>query len=189
MVSAWAFGRIAGPPGLERFKKLFTSAMIVGLAFVLITYSLPLILVGTGYDGAPFDPTARLKGWQNLADKIHNARQTLPKPCRTFLLADRRQTASELAFYLPDHPRLFLCSQAQPRIFSQYDLWPGPLDKLGWDALIINDKPGSCVSIYHQSFKSLIPLPRITAAKGQAGERAFEVYRANQLIRWPEKDF
>lgn len=69
------------------------------------------------------DPLARAQGWRDLASAVTRARETLPPACSaTWIAADRYQDASELAFHLPAHPRVFSLNLGSRA--NQYDLWP-----------------------------------------------------------------
>lgn len=69
------------------------------------------------------DPLARAQGWQDLASAVTRTRASLPSGCSaTWIAADRYQDASELAFHLPAHPRVFSLNVGSRA--NQYDLWP-----------------------------------------------------------------
>jgi 4-amino-4-deoxy-L-arabinose transferase-like glycosyltransferase len=76
-----------------------------------------------------FDPTCRLQGWRELALHVHQWRQTLRQQGEEpIVVATWYGLAAELAFYLPDQPRVYCISLASELRFSQYDLWrPNPL--------------------------------------------------------------
>lgn len=69
------------------------------------------------------DPIAKAQGWTDLANGVTRVQRALPPGCSaTWIAADRYQDASELAFYMPAHPRVFsLNLGGRP---NQYDLWP-----------------------------------------------------------------
>ena len=110
------------------------------LAFAALALGLVLSLFAANTDavrrfGIPFsyrkDPTYRLRGWKTVAMAVGDLRQRLEardgKPL--FLIGDRHQTASCLAFYLPKarveapgHPPVYIPeSQA---FESQFSFWP-----------------------------------------------------------------
>jgi 4-amino-4-deoxy-L-arabinose transferase-like glycosyltransferase len=76
-----------------------------------------------------FDPTCRLQGWRELALHVHQWRQALRQQGEEpIVVATWYGLAAELAFYLPDQPRVYCISLASELRFSQYDLWrPNPL--------------------------------------------------------------
>lgn len=69
------------------------------------------------------DPLSRAQGFTDLASAVTRARASLPPACSaTWIAADRYQDASELAFHLPAHPRVFSLNLGSRA--NQYDLWP-----------------------------------------------------------------
>jgi undecaprenyl-diphosphatase len=102
-----------------------------------------LVMVGlghvTGLLGLPprLDPTARLRGWEDLGTAVTAAWRAMPAPARTFLVADRYQITSELAFYGPRGVPAYNVNLG--RRLNQYDFWDGPDVRRGWDAIIVRE--------------------------------------------------
>jgi len=93
---------------------------------------------------AGLNPAHRLKGWDDLGLHMrHIADTRLPDPSRVFFMSDVYDITAELAFYVPGQPRAY-CLWWDGRRMNQYDLWGGPQDKLGWDAVLVlrGDSPG-----------------------------------------------
>lgn len=67
----------------------------------------------------------RLRGWPELGQAVSEVLRAAPRP--PFLMSDRYQIASQLAFYVDGHPRVFNANLG--RRMNQYDLWAG------WEAL------------------------------------------------------
>src|SRR5665213_619383 len=68
------------------------------------------------------DPISKAYGWSDLAKAVKSA-ETRARGCPvTWVAADRYQDASELAFNLPDNPRVFALNLGGRA--NQYDLWP-----------------------------------------------------------------
>jgi len=100
------------------------------LAFVLLHLQNWLPLPGA------IDPTLRLKGWEDLGRELERLEQTaFDDPQKVFYFADTYDMTASLAFYAPGQPRSY-CAYIDRRM-SQYDLWPGPEDKKGWDAVFV----------------------------------------------------
>ncbi|MBI3354380.1 MAG: glycosyltransferase family 39 protein [Nitrospirae bacterium] len=79
------------------------------------------------------DPTARLKGWDELGNEIGKINNSMNK--NTFIFSNRYQIASELAFYIQGQPKVY-CANLGRRL-NQYDFWQG-FDRLaGWDAIYV----------------------------------------------------
>jgi undecaprenyl-diphosphatase len=74
------------------------------------------------------DPVGRAFGWREIAEASARAGNApLPAGARAFLGADRYQEASEIAFWLPQHPETFALNLAGRH--NQYDLWPSFVDR------------------------------------------------------------
>jgi 4-amino-4-deoxy-L-arabinose transferase-like glycosyltransferase len=76
------------------------------------------------------DPIARAHGWATLAAAVEDSRQDafLEGTVDRWVAADRYQDASELAFHLPDQPRVFALNLGGRT--NQYDIWPNAYDKI-----------------------------------------------------------
>ncbi len=85
------------------------------------------------------NPSMRLKGWSDLGRRVGEIRDSLPEPDRVFVFSDQYDVTAQLAFYVPGNPVAY-CADFGRRL-SQYDFWPGPEDKRGWDAIFVRRKP------------------------------------------------
>lgn len=84
------------------------------------------------------DPIARAHGWATLAQAVDRARQDkfLAGAETRWVAAERYQDASELAFNLPDQPRVFSLNMGGRA--NQYDLWDSARDHLRpADAMVV----------------------------------------------------
>ncbi len=86
-----------------------------------------------------YNPAARLKGWSDLGQHLEEIRRSMPNPDKVFFFSDAYDVTAALAFYIPGRPVTF-CADFGRRL-SQYDLWPGPEDKKGWDAVFVRRTP------------------------------------------------
>ena len=68
-------------------------------------------------------------------------RLAMPNPDKVFFFSDAYDVTAALAFYVPGRPVVY-CADFGRRL-SQYDLWPGPEDKEGWDAIYVRRVPFS----------------------------------------------
>lgn len=71
------------------------------------------------------DPTAKLRGWQELGQRVGLEIRTLDPGA--FLLGEDYQTTAELAFYAPGQPKTYYASSyftVSPGRLCQYDMWP-----------------------------------------------------------------
>ncbi|MEG6506176.1 ArnT family glycosyltransferase [Nitratidesulfovibrio sp. 1201_IL3209] len=82
-----------------------------------------------------YNPATRLKGWADLGEHLDEVRRELPDPDRVFFFSDAYDMTASLAFYAPGQPVTY-CADFGRRM-SQYDIWPSPADKVGWDAVLV----------------------------------------------------
>ena len=110
--------------------KNWTKAAVV-LGLVMSALLVGLMVNGRGFDRRGRDPSDRLRGWRSTAEAMNKIRADFEK--RTgqpvFLIADERDRAAELAFYLPDkriegpgHPPVYI-PESQDMV-NQFSFWP-----------------------------------------------------------------
>jgi hypothetical protein len=107
-----------------------TTALGVGIAMSMITLDLDVLReVGIPFS-YNFDPSARFRAWQTTADVVEDFRKQYEQQSgqQVFLIADSYQTASELAYYLPDkrveaagHPPVYI--PESQNIENQFSFW------------------------------------------------------------------
>lgn len=106
---------------------------------------------------AKYDPTARLRGWQELGERVGQQIDRLrSQGAEPIVLTDYYQLASELAFYTPGNPTVYCLQSALGDRLSQYDLWPNPIS----DPVPFLGRP--CVYVGSMNHPELV---------GEAGER------------------
>ncbi len=139
LLAGWVWGGAGG----ERWRGWFRGGVALGVVLGILLMLVPFVFPGSRWAGLKADPTARVRGWRDLAEQAATVREAAPRPDQTFFLAPRdRYTASALAFYLPDHPRTY-CWEDPGRPESQYGIWGRPLERAGWDAIVLEEDPGS----------------------------------------------
>jgi len=85
------------------------------------------------------NPIMHLKGWDDLGDKLDELRNTqFDNPEHVFFFGDNYDVTSALSWSVPGKERAY-CLPGGRRL-NQYDLWPGPQDKTGWDAIFVMKK-------------------------------------------------
>ncbi len=167
-------------------RRLYRPGIILGAVLVAILYALPFLFVHTPLSSSKIDPTVRLRGWKELASKADTFLSSFPKPERTFIVARRRQSASELAFYMAGKPRVYRWNGFDRKIKSQYELWPSPIDKKGWDALVVVEE-GKSLDGLEQCFRNFAPLGKIRVRLGKDRVRLFNIYEGRELQRWASR--
>jgi undecaprenyl-diphosphatase len=119
----------------RRLNGLLLASIIlpVALLFVVVVPDV-LGVFGARVPAAVDLVSKRLRGWPELGQAVTEVLRGAPRPL--FLVSDRYQIASELAFYVEGHPRVYNANLG--RRMNQYDLWGG------WEAL--KDRDGLFVT-------------------------------------------
>ncbi|NIA08392.1 MAG: phospholipid carrier-dependent glycosyltransferase [Nitrospiraceae bacterium] len=184
LLAGWACGQVSCRPSLYRLRRFFGPGIVIGLGMAVLLYMVPPGLTAFGLSGGPIDPTVRLRGWRDLGQKVEKVKMGLPDQDRLFLLAKRRQTVSELAFYMPGKPEVFRWSDRR-EIKSQYEVWQGPGDKIGWNCLIVMDAEKELPQDLSACFNSIEPVQKIAISLGHNRKRKFNLYLGRGLKTWP----
>ena len=166
-------------------RRLFRPGLWVGFSMVAALYVLPFVFVYTPLSGSKLDPTLRLRGWKELSMQADSLLSAMPDPQRSFVVARRRQTASELAFYMKGQPVVYRWNGHVRKVKSQYELWPSPLDdnKEGWDGLVLVEADKSLEEI-DRCFDSFRFLSQVKVRLGKQRTRVFNVYIGRGLRKW-----
>jgi undecaprenyl-diphosphatase len=123
---------IAG--NLFKGSKILKTGIIVGVVMWLVVFCIDLLLPFS----TKFNPVLRLKGWRKLGCEVGKVKNDLQKDGRVFILSDRYQITSELAFYVPGNPRVY-CANFGRRM-NQYDLWEGIEQFKGYNAIYVKHR-------------------------------------------------
>lgn len=137
LLAAWGTGTWRCPYIADRWRRSFFWSIGVGAFCALLAYAVPFVVPRTELAGGRFDLTSRLRGWKQLVAEIDALRQACPEPRPTLVIsATGRNAVSEIAYYLPDQPRVYQWSLSG-KLMSQHDVWNGPHVAAGQDALLI----------------------------------------------------
>lgn len=171
------------PPRI-RPRNLVT-ASIVGAIFIAI---LGWIITDPRVHGRRIDIAARLRGWKDLASAVDAVRLSSPQPDRTFVIViGSRILASELAFYLPGHPRVYLW-EAEDGPRSQYSIWGGPQDKQGYDALVVmNPGPHPPPPAICSAFRRIEDRGVARVPVGNGRQHAHRLWLGSHFVEWPSR--
>jgi 4-amino-4-deoxy-L-arabinose transferase-like glycosyltransferase/membrane-associated phospholipid phosphatase len=105
----------------DRNRPAVRSVIVAGIA-------LSLALTAVAYYPAKFrlpvklDPSARLKGWNDLGQEVRRIYADMRKKGQVFIFSESYQISSELAFYVEGRPVTYCVNLG--RRMNQYDLWP-----------------------------------------------------------------
>jgi undecaprenyl-diphosphatase len=160
----------AAVPGRARTRLLIAAAAVAlgasALVHVIDRLELP----------RQFDPTTRLRGWAELGRAVGATIERMPNPRQTFLVSNRYQIASELAFYTPGQPPAYNFNLG--RRLNQYDFWEGPDSRLGWDAVYVEEGAHPLNGHVRGAFAHVDPPIVLDITRGERVIRRFSLHRA-----------
>jgi len=126
-----------------------------------------------------------LRGWRQLGKEVGARFAEMPRLEQTFVVvAAGRAETSELAFYMPQQPRIYLWNETGS-IGSQYDVWGGPKDKEGWDAMILTADSTEPPEALRAAFQTVEPKANVCVQIGPDRRRTYRLWRGVDLRRWP----
>src|SRR5947208_1171527 len=105
-------------------------AILVGITMSVIALDTD-VLRAAGYDLKRSDPSDRMRGWKSATSALEKMRSDLETKLgeKLFLIADARDRASEISFYLhdkrvegPGHPPVYI-PESQDMV-NQFSFWP-----------------------------------------------------------------
>jgi len=189
LLAAWAVGPADWDRRFRPLRRWFVPGVAVGTVCCVIVYAVPFAVGPMGLHGSQVDPTIRLGGWRELGEQTAEIRDRFPRPDQTIVVVTTgRNEAAELAFYLPDQPRVYTWKPSQ-HATSQYDIWGGPREKEGFDALILTridatELPPSLAA----AFASIESRGEVVVPLGRGRQNAYRIWRGAQLRHWPAGD-
>ncbi|MDX2110482.1 MAG: glycosyltransferase family 39 protein [Verrucomicrobiota bacterium] len=161
------------------WRKAFVPGLWIGLVLAVLTYSLPFAVQWCNLAGTKYDPTLRLRGWEQLGTAFHNLYAKPEWPTGAAVITSgHRYNTSAIAFYAPEHPRVYKWP-TPGKVESQYDVWGG-FDKLkGRNAVLFhNGEAKDMPKDVETSFERIEYWTQITIPLGNTKQRVYQVYRA-----------
>jgi 4-amino-4-deoxy-L-arabinose transferase-like glycosyltransferase len=158
---------------------LRTAAVLAALIHLAL-----VITMSTGLQS--IGKVASLRGWKEAGAQADAFLAKLPRRDHTFVMAlGHRYHAAWMSFYMPSHPRLYRWEPSgTPQ--SQYEVWTGPEERIGDDALILDPTPGDGMLLpaeVKDAFQHVARIGTISIPLG-ADQRTFGVYHAQKLTTW-----
>lgn len=187
LLAAWGCRALPNSSIIDRGRVLFRPAVACGAVMSLLVALVPLIVPASPWAGTSVDPTSRLRGWRELGMEADRMLQDFPHSSDTLVIASTaRGPVSELAFYLPSHPRVYRWN-SRGVVTSQHDVWGGPTSGGGRDALIVTQESAAVPARLAAAFESVEERGRIVIPLGPDRTRAFRVWRGVKLREWPRQ--
>ncbi|MDZ4401359.1 glycosyltransferase family 39 protein [Prosthecobacter sp.] len=180
LAAAWMRGLLpkTANPGWERWS------LRVGGVLVLIVHLLLVIVFAT--DLKSINKLASIRGWREAGIEAQKFLNQVPQRDKTFVMAlGHRYHAAQMAFYMPSHPRLYRWEPSDT-VQSQYEIWPGPEEHIGHDALILDPSTEGTLlqnAVFTEAFEKLEHRGDIRIPLGQE-TREFSVYLGRNLKSW-----
>lgn len=180
LAAAWMCGKLptTAHPGWQRWS------LRVGGTLVAIVHILLIVVFTT--DLKSINKLSSIRGWREAGIEAQKFLDQVPQPEKTFVMAlGHRYHAAEMAFYMPSHPRLYRWEPSDT-VQSQYEIWPGPEERIGFDALILDPSAGDGLlknQMFTEAFEKLEHRGDIRIPLGQE-TREFSVYLGRNLKSW-----
>lgn len=170
--------------GQTQGRRWLVLALGSSALFSLGAWLLAFLPLYQGLAGKDVDLLARLRGWRDAAAQVQAQRERLPQWRRLPLVVHgSRDLASELAFYLPDRPRVRHWPWVAGAIESQYQLWQDEEPPLGMDVLLV----ATWLPAQLQArFTRIEPLGALDQTLGPQRRRFAKLYLAQGLKELPQ---
>lgn len=127
----------------------------------------------------------RLRGWPELGRAVREQMRSVPRP--PFLVSDRYQIASELAFYVEGHPQVFNANLG--RRMNQYDLWGGWDELRGRDGLFVTYGSGEPPGELRSAFQQVEQVRVVSIVHRGQPLRDFSIYWGRDFQGFPPRPF
>ncbi len=185
LLGAWGVGAFATLKGFDRLRWLFRPGVYLGAGLAVLAYTMPFIVKAGGWEGLAKDPGRRMEGWSEAGRLGGDFYSAFPgdKP-ELVITGGHRHTAAELAFYLPGQPRVYRWFP-YGRVESQYEIWGGPVDAHGKNALIL--WPGEVEALPEDlasTFGHTRRLGAFTVQPGTKNAKGFTAFAGTDFKEW-----
>ena len=170
----------------RRLNALLLASIILPAAVLPIAFLPELLGIVGATIPANLDLVARrLRGWPELGQAVGEVMREGPRP--PFLMSDRYQIASELAFYVPGQPRVF--NPNLGRRMNQYDLWGGWETLHGRDGLFVAYGTSETPPALREAFAEVELIRQVPILDGGRQLRTFTIFRGRDFRGFPPRAF
>jgi 4-amino-4-deoxy-L-arabinose transferase-like glycosyltransferase len=177
-VTAWA----REPAGAAHRRAWMRRGLVTGTLLMAATWALPFLPLERGVAGHPVDPLHGLRGWAELAGRVQRLRAGVPGwQGAPVLVWGHRHFASQLAFYLPDRPRVGRWPRLPGQVESQYEIWGLPDLTAADQALVVLAGQGIGVpppAALAAQWARLQPLGEVLQPLGPHRQRVVSLFHA-----------
>lgn len=127
----------------------------------------------------------RLQGWPELGRVVGEVMAQTPGT--PFIASDRYQVASQLAFYVPGHPRVYNANFG--RRMNQYDLWGGWEDLVGRDGLFVMDGTLDPPEDLRRAFRTVERVRTLVIWRHERRVHTFAIFLGREFQGFPARPF
>ncbi|HYL81251.1 MAG TPA: hypothetical protein VEU07_10595, partial [Candidatus Acidoferrum sp.] len=164
---------------------LLASILLPALVLPLAFFPDLLGVFGARVPAAADLVSKRLRGWPELGQAVAEELQRAPRP--PFLVSDRYQIASEVAFYVPGHPRVWNANFG--RRMNQYDLWGGWDALVGRDGLVVTYGNGEPPAEIRTAFEAVTRVRVVSISHRGQPLRDFSIFWGRQFHGFQPRPF
>lgn len=187
ILAAWKCGKISLSARLDRYRVAMVPAVCLGAVMAIAVAIIPFVLPSSEFAGTRLDPTGRLRGWKTASRLIAEKLQKSASSDELLLVAaTSRAPVSEFAYYLPGQPRVYRWNVGEV-IDSQHDVWGGPRNARGRDAVIVTEGDAVVPVRLATAFAEIEDLGTVNVPLGPAKSRQFRIWRGERLSEWPAR--
>ncbi len=172
-----AVGVICEGSWRDKIKRwVLVSALLLGIITSFFTYNMDMVrTLGLGAHIPAKDvPTNRLKGWRELGGEVSKLLADLGRE-KTFIISNKRQIASELAFYVEGHPKVYTLNLTG-LVKSQYDLWESFEGKVGLNALYITKLGRHPPKRFASAFDTVEEIKQVKIYTGKEFVKGYSIF-------------
>jgi undecaprenyl-diphosphatase len=181
---AWYSGR--NRRAAKRLKGLLVASIILPALLLPLAFFPELLGVfGTRVPAAADLVSKRLRGWAELGSAVGEVMRASPHP--PFVVSDRYQIASELAFYVPGNPRVYNANLG--RRMNQYDVWGGWEELSGRDGLFVTYGAAEPPEELRAAFRELRRVRVVPINYRGEHLRDFSIFWGREFRGFPSRPF
>ena len=178
VMTAWLAGLIPAAQFYARsfnkqkawFRSILTAGWMIPAVIVLCIHILPFAIAKIPWPKG-YSPVSKIVGFQQVAEEVTQLGETMDRP--HFVFSDYYMITAEMAFYVDGQPETY-CINLGSRM-NQYDLWPGPDQYMGKDAIYITKNQPPPVLIEH--FDEIILYTTVLDK--------YRIYQCKGMKSWP----
>ncbi len=132
LLCAAGLERVLTRPRSQRQNRWLAAGAIASLVLAVFIHTQQMIPIPPS-----LNPSHKLKGWSDMGQHMAQvAEREFGTRERVFYFSEVYDITAALAFYVPGQQQAY-CLWTTDRRMNQYDLWPGPTDKVGWNAIMV----------------------------------------------------